>query len=489
MKTHAEKTQNLSPKAPQKNHGALQNDGESAAQLVDNRPEALAQLKLQANVNLSPQVQQFKASQEIANGFTAQRKGNTTNPSAESAAPAAKKNNATGLPDQLKAGVEQLSGFAMDDVKVHYNSDKPADLQAHAFAQGTDIHLAPGQEEHLPHEAWHVAQQMQGRVQATKQLKGKVNVNDDQGLETEADVMGLKAMQLGQQNQASAKQLKTNGSETPVAQRLAIRYGNSAPIPQDTQSIAEAQDVDRGTKIAAQEISAISEDVYDNMADGEKIYIVAHGRAPIGSEPAVLQEGDGRVLSGAQVASVIATMKAALAKRKKAMGEVKIEACMSSLSRKTEGGTFGETFVTAKPSLLQDIQKSLRTQYEVSDIIVKGNPGFSTGNDFVKGGVGNLSPTNTELGLLASIIETLYDVEADDWNSTANQALKKDGLNIIRKFTPELNDFHKNSQVKELISGSSADVAKAYLASKDKPDGGDVINICTFLNGYIRQSI
>jgi hypothetical protein len=101
--------------------------------------------------------------------------------------------NNTGLPDTLKLGIENLSGLSMDDVKVHYNSTKPAQLQAHAFAQGTDIHMAPGQEKHLPHEAWHVVQQKQGRVKPTKQMKGKVNVNDDVGLEHEADVMGAQA--------------------------------------------------------------------------------------------------------------------------------------------------------------------------------------------------------------------------------------------------------------------------------------------------------
>ncbi|MEM9686349.1 MAG: DUF4157 domain-containing protein, partial [Bacteroidota bacterium] len=100
----------------------------------------------------------------------------------------------TGLPDRLKAGVESLSGYSMDDVKVHYNSSKPAQLQAHAYAQGTDIHLGPGQEKHLPHESWHVVQQKQGRVQPTMQLKGGVNINDDTGLEKEADVMGAKAI-------------------------------------------------------------------------------------------------------------------------------------------------------------------------------------------------------------------------------------------------------------------------------------------------------
>jgi hypothetical protein len=109
---------------------------------------------------------------------------------------AQKKENKTGMPDNLKAGVENLSGLAMDDVKVHYNSSQPAQLNALAYAQGTDIHIAPGQEKHLPHEAWHVAQQKQGRVQPTMQMKEGVPVNDDAGLEHEADVMGAKAVQL-----------------------------------------------------------------------------------------------------------------------------------------------------------------------------------------------------------------------------------------------------------------------------------------------------
>lgn len=102
--------------------------------------------------------------------------------------------NDTGLPDLLKSGIENLSGYFMDDVKVYYNSGKPAQLQAHAFAQGTDIHLGSGQENHLPHEARHVVQQKQGRVKPTLQVKGGANVNDDELLEREADVMGAKAL-------------------------------------------------------------------------------------------------------------------------------------------------------------------------------------------------------------------------------------------------------------------------------------------------------
>src|SRR6185295_1198078 len=92
-----------------------------------------------------------------------------------------------GLPDHLKHGIESLSGVALNDVRVHYNSDKPAQVHALAFAQGTDIHIAPGQERHLAHEAWHVVQQAQGRVRPTLQTSRGVAVNDDPKLEHEAD--------------------------------------------------------------------------------------------------------------------------------------------------------------------------------------------------------------------------------------------------------------------------------------------------------------
>ena len=107
----------------------------------------------------------------------------------------------SGLPSNLQSGVEKLSGQDMSNVNVNYNSSKPAQLNAHAYAQGNNIEIGPGQEKHLPHEAWHVAQQKQGRVQPTKQFKGKVNINDDSALEKEADVMGEKALKSGNKSQ------------------------------------------------------------------------------------------------------------------------------------------------------------------------------------------------------------------------------------------------------------------------------------------------
>jgi hypothetical protein len=39
-----------------------------------------------------------------------------------------------------------------------------AELNVHACVQGSDIHVAPGQEQHLPDEAWQIVQQLQGRL-------------------------------------------------------------------------------------------------------------------------------------------------------------------------------------------------------------------------------------------------------------------------------------------------------------------------------------
>jgi hypothetical protein len=172
---------------------------------LNNSPRVQAITQMRRAINTSPRVQALAPIASPA-GSPAQRCGSCgqshdASVGAPSTAVAAQRmeestSNRTGLPDNLKSGVESLSGISLDNVAVHYNSSKPAQLNAHAYAQGTDIHVAPGQEQHLPHEAWHVAQQAQGRVQPTMQLKDSVPVNDDEGLEREADVMGAKALQF-----------------------------------------------------------------------------------------------------------------------------------------------------------------------------------------------------------------------------------------------------------------------------------------------------
>jgi hypothetical protein len=193
MNTPANETQENKSQTAANPVAQNQSTGEQTFQLADNRPEAIVQRKLHEMANNSWQQKRAVQLHAIANSHRSQQDVPLQKKAASGSATRA---NNTGLPNNLKSGIENLSGYSMDDVKVHRNSDKPAQLQAHAYAQGTDIHLGPGQEKHLPHEAWHVVQQKQGRVKPTMQLKGKVNVNDDAGLEKEADVMGKKAIQF-----------------------------------------------------------------------------------------------------------------------------------------------------------------------------------------------------------------------------------------------------------------------------------------------------
>lgn len=162
---------------------------EGALEMVDNRPAVILQAMSEHPI------QRVEDDEDTLQGKFAQpiqrMEDDEDTMQGKFEAPVQKK-NLTGMPDNLKAGIEDLSGFSMDDVRVHYGSSKPAAVQAHAYTQGTDIHIAPGQERHLPHEAWHVAQQMAGRVEPTTEIGG-MPVNDNAALEHEADVMGARA--------------------------------------------------------------------------------------------------------------------------------------------------------------------------------------------------------------------------------------------------------------------------------------------------------
>lgn len=100
--------------------------------------------------------------------------------------------NRTGIPDTLKSQFEDLSKLSFNDVRVHYNSGKPAQLQALAYTKGNQVYIAPGEEKHLGHELGHVVQQKQGKVKPNLQF-GEVNINDDRRLENEATALGKRA--------------------------------------------------------------------------------------------------------------------------------------------------------------------------------------------------------------------------------------------------------------------------------------------------------
>ena len=110
--------------------------------------------------------------------------------------------NNTGIPDNVKQKMEDSFGTDFSDVRIHSESPQAPEVGALAYTQGTDIHFAPGQfkpdtsagQQLLGHELTHVIQQAEGRVQPTTEIGG-MPVNDNEGLEHEADVLGAKAAQ------------------------------------------------------------------------------------------------------------------------------------------------------------------------------------------------------------------------------------------------------------------------------------------------------
>lgn len=174
--------------------GADSSKTSDVAVSMNSRPEVTRLASLQRAANTSPgatHVAQMKAIMQSGSHAAAQQKN--------------------GLPEDLQSGLESMSGLNLDDVSVHYNSPEPAKVAAHAVTQGKNIHLAPGQQRHLNHEAWHVVQQLQDRVKPTTQISG-VQINDDPGLEREADHMGARAEQAGAPTHAPVAQARATGS-------------------------------------------------------------------------------------------------------------------------------------------------------------------------------------------------------------------------------------------------------------------------------------
>lgn len=99
--------------------------------------------------------------------------------------------NTTGIPDKMKQQFETYSGMSFDSVRVHYNSDRPKQMQALAYTQADHVYVAPGQERHLGHELGHIVQQRRGQVRPTGSLNGQA-VNDSPVLEREADRMAAR---------------------------------------------------------------------------------------------------------------------------------------------------------------------------------------------------------------------------------------------------------------------------------------------------------
>ena len=195
---------------------------------------------------------------------------------------------ADALPEGLQSVIEAMSGFSLADIVVHRNSSEPARLGAFAFTRGEQIYLAPGQEGHLPHEAWHVVQQKQGRVRSTVQRKG-VAINEDEALEAEADRMGA----IATQGRGEARPMASPAaSRMDVVQRKAgIEYETFVearhPLPAVAANPPLAVD-DLSLLVAQDEVMAVSPGGWQVVSDNSKLEFVTDPPVDLANLPGVV---------------------------------------------------------------------------------------------------------------------------------------------------------------------------------------------------------
>lgn len=149
------------------------------------------------------------------------------------------------MPLPLQQSMEHAFQSDFSTVQIHADSERAAALGALAYTEGDSVHMAPGQyspgtqagRELIGHELAHVVQQREGRVSATGQAKG-LEVNDDPGLESEADDLGRRAANgevvhrsagLGMRTALGAVQMRR-----PVLQMARTHFGNFKAVSYGT---------------------------------------------------------------------------------------------------------------------------------------------------------------------------------------------------------------------------------------------------------------
>lgn len=188
---------------------------ETTSTFEDNSHEAVEMRKFDSNVDNSTEMKELSNYQD---------KINTP--------------NNTGIPDDLKASIEKLSGYSLNEVKVHYNSEKPAQIGAYAYTEGMNIYVGPGQEKHLAHEVWHVVQQMQGKVKPNTELASGTLANTDTSLEDQATRMGNKSK--NENTTEESTNLKTATASGPV-QMLSQPNENIITAGNDEEDLSSEQ--------------------------------------------------------------------------------------------------------------------------------------------------------------------------------------------------------------------------------------------------------
>lgn len=117
------------------------------------------------------------------------------------------------LLESKAVAVRQRRAF-LQDKRVSMQRGKLTDnrtVQRNVLGHGND----------LPHESRHLAQQIQSRVRPTMQRKVGIPINDDKGLEHEADVMGAKAVSVSAAQNGASESYRIHSMRSGISQRQA----------------------------------------------------------------------------------------------------------------------------------------------------------------------------------------------------------------------------------------------------------------------------
>ena len=151
------------------------------------------------------------------------------------------------LPGDVQAKMEGAFEQDFSSVKV-FEGPQASQIGALAYAQGEELHFAPGQlnpgtgpgQQLLGHELAHVVQQRAGRVGAPTGTANGVAINSDPSLEREADSAGARAasgQKAGVQGGASTAQAKMAPAQRS-AEEIVLRLAGveKRVTPEDGQT-------------------------------------------------------------------------------------------------------------------------------------------------------------------------------------------------------------------------------------------------------------
>lgn len=171
--------------------------------------------------------------------------------------------NLTGIPTQMKLDFERRSGLSFDDVRVHYNSDKPRRIGALAYTQIPQVHIGPGQERHLQHELGHVVQQKRGIVRPTG-IEHGMAINRSPVLEHSADLgtvpqfVGSAVVPVVQCSEAEPKNLGTTT-------KTVLEWGTHPLVQWDS---ANQGDAPQEMEVAERHMEPVAHDVLTHASGG-----------------------------------------------------------------------------------------------------------------------------------------------------------------------------------------------------------------------------